>query len=275
MINESILSVTDLSVSYWDGPVESIVVESMRLAFAKGSWTAVVGANGSGKSTLARAMAGLIGIRTGSMEIATGNRIHIVLQNPETQLLGDTIREEFELSLKHRHAAAHVTTHDSQLLNILKEAGLQMPLDTPIHQLSGGQKQLLNIACCLILEADVLILDEATSMLDPASRELVLSLIRRLHRNGKTVIWITHRTEELVYADRVLLLEQGKIAFDDSVRQFCYGNTDDTVSPCEQHGMTLPYVVQVVRQLERRGLQFGQQPLHPEELGQAVAVLCR
>ncbi|GIQ67209.1 ATP-binding cassette domain-containing protein [Xylanibacillus composti] len=272
---ESIITVTGLTVSQQDGTTEKNVLENISFTLPEGSWTAIAGSNGSGKSTLARAIAGLISIRGGSISIADNIAVHIVLQNPETQLLGDTVEEELMLSLSRGQTADKSPSRMEQIQAAWEEADLQLPFHTPVRQLSGGQKQLLNIVCCLALDAEVLVLDEVTSMLDPASREHVLTLIRRLHRMGKTIVWITHRAEELVHADRVLVLDQGTLSFDGSTSQFCYGTFNEQSSPCEQYGMELPYVVQVARQLERKGLTLGAQPLLPEELAQAAAGLCR
>lgn len=250
-------------------------LHDISLQLAVGSWTALVGENGSGKSTLAKALAGISPLTEGKLEVHGGKKPHIVLQNPETQLLGDTIYEELGLSMSdiEEYSSAELRSH---MRDTLAAVGLAVPLDARVSTLSGGQKQLLNIACCIAGGAAAIIYDEATSMLDPASRRLVLEATASLHRAGATIVWITHRMEELCYADRVIALERGGIAFDGAARLFFYGDAQSqpsAPSPCEALGCAPPYTVRTARELQRLGHALPLLPLSPEQFSAAVAAL--
>lgn len=274
-ISQTIFKLEQVSVDFLEGTSERPALHQVSLELAKGSWTAVVGDNGSGKSTLSKVLAGLSPISEGRLVVTEGHSVHMVLQNPETQILGETIYEEMSLSMRN--------THDwspddlvSKMFNLLNEVGLSVPLDAPVKPLSGGQKQLLNVACCLAAGADSILFDEATSMLDPNSRNAVLEAAVKLQRSGHTIVWVTHRMEELCFAGRVLLLDQGRIAFDGTCEQFFYGeDLSEVPSPCERFGFEPPYVVQVVRALHKLGHALPNRPLFPHQLSQAVMSLCQ
>jgi len=234
-----------------------------------GSFTALAGLNGSGKSTLAKAIAGLLAPSEGEIRLKEGASVGIVLQHPDTQLIGDTVMEEIALCAKCGDSLTEAEMRETAE-TVLRGAGLFVPPDTPVARLSGGEKQLLNVACCLAAQADIAVFDEAASMLDPASRERVLKAALAMCGKGTAVLWITHRMEELVRAHRVLALEQGRLVFDGTAAEFFYGRAAGLPSPCEKLGMEPPLVVQVVRQLEKKGVRLDAWPLLPEELGEAV-----
>lgn len=239
--------------------------------FPAGSWTAVVGSNGSGKSTMAKAAAGLGTVSSGRIMKEDGVLTYIVLQNPDSQLIGETVLEEVSLCLA---ADGSIAGKVQLVRELLEQVGLHVPLDTLVTTLSGGQKQLLNLASCLAAGANFIILDEITSMLDPASRALVLEAVQRIHRSGTAILWITHRPEELGFADRVLAMEAGQVVYDGESRHFFYPQDGEEGSPCERLGMELPYTVRVVRQLERKGYSIPERPVHARELKEVVRALC-
>jgi energy-coupling factor transport system ATP-binding protein len=273
--NSIALSIENLFIIYGDAERKKLALQGVSLDVKRGSWTSVVGANGSGKSTLAKAIAGLSMPNDGHIRQTEDIRVHIVLQNPDTQILGQTIQEEIKLSLREDIQASEQERLD--IRSILDEVGLSLPLDTPTSELSGGEKQLLNIAACMAAGANVFVLDEVTSMLDYASRDLVIQVIQKLNRKGATILWCTHRSEEISYSEQVIVLEQGCIAYSGSSRQFLYGNSseEESSSPCERWGMELPYIVQVVKQLEKRGYSLLKQPLLPQELSEAIQFRCQ
>ncbi|WP_169823474.1 energy-coupling factor ABC transporter ATP-binding protein [Paenibacillus yonginensis] len=250
-------------------------LQEISFELPKGSWTAVIGDNGSGKSTLSKVMSGFLPVSEGRRVLAAGHRVYAVLQNPETQLLGETVDEELQLSLR---SLTDMDARDKEkrMRELLNEVGLSVPLDRPVKHLSGGQKQLLNIACCLGAGADPILFDEATSMLDPGSRKSVMEAAVRLHRLGTTIVWVTHRMEELCFAERILLLEHGHVRYDGETEAFFYGqdqagNYDPgEPSPCEQLGYEPPYVVQVARSLHKRGYLLQARPLFSAQLSEEV-----
>ena len=167
----------------------------------------LVGENGSGKSTLFRLING--GIRPKSGKIFCSLRPSMVYQNPDHQLLMPTCKSELMLSVPK-------TIPKNNLLHLihyaLEKVDLGEMLDRPIHTLSGGQKQRLTIACALIGNKNFVLLDEPTALLDRESQLKVLKTIKDLtsdHRKPLSALWITHRYEELTYADSVAELKNG------------------------------------------------------------------
>jgi energy-coupling factor transport system ATP-binding protein len=169
----------------------------------------LVGSNGSGKSTLLRLIAGLLQPDGGS--IRTSGRVSLVFQNPDHQLLLPSCASDLLLSLP---TGLSIAERRRRVDLALEQVGLAGLAQRPIHTLSGGQKQRLAIAGALASEADLLLLDEPTALLDPDSQQEVLELIRRLcpsEANGLAALWITHRLEELELCDGAARMERGRI----------------------------------------------------------------
>lgn len=170
----------------------------------------LVGSNGSGKSTLLRLIAGLLTPSEGTIE--RHGRAALVFQNPDHQLLLPSCSSDLLLSLAEELPRPE---RRQRLERCLAEVGLAGLLQRPIHTLSGGQKQRLAIAGALASDADLLLLDEPTALLDPGSQREVLELIRRLcgpQPGQLSALWITHRLEELELCDGAARMEAGRIA---------------------------------------------------------------
>ncbi len=205
------------------GPSAPLVVEGLAFAWdngrialtncsltipGSGLWM-LVGSNGSGKSTLLRLLAGLLQPSEGTIQMA--GKAALVFQNPDHQLLLPSCGSDLQLGLP---ADLNAAARRVRMEEVLDQVGLNGMAQRPIHTLSGGQKQRLAIAGALASEADLLLLDEPTALLDPESQRDVLVLIRRLcsrrHR-PITALWITHRLEELERCDGAALMEGGRI----------------------------------------------------------------
>lgn len=267
------ISLHDVSI-FLPGQEES-VLRNLNLNVGQGEWLAVVGLNGCGKSVLGRLLAGLAGRYSGEIHrTADGirGRVCVVMQNPEAQLVGDTVREEVILALEHRGLPAEEILARSE--GALRLVGLWERREQPVEQLSGGQKQLLAMAGAVSLHPSVLVADEATAMLDPESRHKVLELMKVLHQQGVSIVMITQLLEETVYAERLIALDQGRLAYDGDVREFFYGERLDgrslQVAPCQGMGLELPYSVQVAHNLLLQGIRLPGKPLTADELLEAV-----
>ena len=172
-----------------------------------GLWM-LVGGNGSGKSTLLRLIAGLLEQQSGRVHCPL--KAALVFQNPDHQLLLPSCATDLQLSLP---AGLNQEERQSRLSGALAQVGLAGFEQRPIHTLSGGQKQRLAIAGALASEAQLLLMDEPTALLDPTSQQEVLTLIRRLCSQAQaplTALWITHRLEELDGCDGAALMQQGR-----------------------------------------------------------------
>ena len=173
-----------------------------------GLWM-IVGSNGSGKSTLFRLIKGMLQPDAGRIDCRL--KPSLVFQNPNHQLLLPTCRSDLFLSLPRGLSPSQ---RQNRIREVLKQVDLEDIEARPIHTLSGGQKQRLALAGALVSDANLLLLDEPTALLDPASQKSILSIVRRLCSDGSnplTALWITHRLEELKYCDGAARMEEGKV----------------------------------------------------------------
>jgi len=174
-----------------------------------GLWM-LVGENGCGKSTLLKLIKGILKPTDGY--INRPSKLSFVFQNPDHQILMPTCGSELILNIK-GNFSKRVITH--KVKHSLESVGLEGFWKRPIHTLSGGQKQRLAIASALISESNFILMDEPTALLDKLSRKKILDITKSLihHKtHPKTILWITHRLDELVYADKVSVMKQGNLS---------------------------------------------------------------
>lgn len=200
------------------------VLHEISLAVKKGEFLAIVGGNGSGKSTLAKLMKGLLLPKKGSVQFNNPGSskpgmaadihryIGIVFQNPDDQFITTTVTDEIVFGMENIRIPRDEM--HGRLNEVLSAVQLENEADAMPHQLSGGQKQRAAIAAVLAMQPDMIILDEATSMLDPEGRQQILLIMQELHRQGVSIVHITHHMDEVLYAERVLLLHEGHVAYD-------------------------------------------------------------
>jgi energy-coupling factor transport system ATP-binding protein len=196
-------------------------VDDVSFDIYEGEWLAIVGHNGSGKSTLAKLLNGLHYPASGVIKVndielteetvwEIRRKIGMVFQNPDNQFVGTTVQDDVAFGLE--NAGVPRSTMVARVLGALTKVKMDKFLDQEPHHLSGGQKQRVAIAGVLALQPDIIILDEATSMLDPRGREEVLETVRELkEENVITVISITHDLEEAAKADRMIIMNEGKL----------------------------------------------------------------
>lgn len=266
-----------LSLSLRDGQRVLPVLQDIDLHIDTGEWVTLTGANGSGKSSLVRIVNGLLLPTAG--EVATNgldlrspsNRrqvkrtVQTVFQNPLSQTVGSTPEEDVAFGLENRGIPGEEM--HLRVAQALKLTGLEDKASRPVEELSGGERQRLAIACCMALEPELLIFDEATSMLDPISRNGIFALARELWKRGVTVLWVTQRMEELAAGERALVLEQGRLLYDGTPRGLFYGSGLPAALGWED-----PPAVAVGRVMQDGGWPQEQLPLTEHELEEA---LCR
>jgi len=219
----SYIKVKNLSFSYNE---KTNVLDDINLEINKGDWIAILGHNGSGKSTLAKTLVGLLEPKTGEIIIdemildenntyEIRKKIGIVFQNPDNQFVGVTVRDDIAFGMENlcvpREEMLEKIDFYAKKVNMLEF------LDKEPSNLSGGQKQRVAIAGILAMQSDIIIFDEATSMLDPYSREELIRYIKTLHKDGLTIIMITHDINEALLADKILVMNKGKVyAFEET-----------------------------------------------------------
>lgn len=201
---------------------ETDALAGVSFAVKRGSYTSLIGHNGSGKSTIAKLIAGLLVAKSGSIRVAgkTMNEeniseirrhIGIVFQNPDNQFIGSSVRDDIAFGLENYQVPQEeilpIVEHYATLVE------MSSFLEREPEKLSGGQKQRVAIAGVLAMQPQILILDEATSMLDPRGKEEVNQLIRKLHqdRPEMTILSITHDIEEAAQSDDVIVMNKGKV----------------------------------------------------------------
>jgi energy-coupling factor transport system ATP-binding protein len=197
--------VKDLSFAWSQG---ATVLNKCSLSVPKGEFWMLLGANGSGKSTLLRLLAGLLEPQTGLIEI--DRPMGFVFQNPDHQLVMPTVGADVAFGLVSEHLSyAQTQVRVEQALAVLN---LQDLIRRPIYALSGGQKQRVAIAGAIARQSQVLLLDEPTALLDGESQADLVQEVRRIVKERSlTALWVTHRLNELDYADGAFLLEKGEV----------------------------------------------------------------
>jgi len=249
---ESILKFDDVYFSYDEETDETQgevhwAVSALSLEVKRGDFIAVLGHNGSGKSTLAKLSNAILipdkgevtvkGISTKDEDRTLEIRKHVgmVFQNPDNQIVATVVEED--VAFGPENLGLEPAEIRERVDDALKAVGMYEFRENEPHNLSGGQKQRVAIAGILAMRPECIVLDESTAMLDPKGRREVLETVRKLHDEfGMAVVFITHYMDEAALADRVIVMEQGKVLFDGA--------------PCD--------VFQNVEELRRVGLDVPQ-----------------
>ena len=247
-------------VSYQYEPDARPAVSHVTLAVERGSFVAVLGHNGSGKSTLAKLMNALFlptegrvlvcGMDTLTEEKVWNIRRHagMVFQNPDNQIVANVVREDVAFGLENLGVPQDEMVRRVEAA--LSAVRMSEFAETAPHMLSGGQKQRVAIAGALAMEPELIIMDEATAMLDPSGRAEVLATVRKLNREkGMTVVWITHFMEEAAVADRLVVMNDGSVAMEGTPRQVF-----SRVEEIKALGLDVPPMAELAQALRDRGL---------------------
>lgn len=267
-----ILSLQNITFTYdLEQPEVKNAVEDVSFSVEQGEWIAIVGHNGSGKSTIAKIMNGLLFPQEGTVEIfgmpmneenlwSIRSQLGMVFQNPDNQFVGATVQDDVAFALENNGVPYEdMVSRVEQALEQVKMSGFMN--HEPQH-LSGGQKQRVAIAGALALRPKLLILDEATSMLDPQGRQEVLDTVRTLREEtGLTVLSITHDLEEAILADRLLFMNQGE--------KFAEGKPSEIFALGEKLialGLDLPFSMKMAHLLMQEGVSLEGTHMSEREL---------
>ncbi len=267
-----ILSLNNVTFSYTPEENESRnAVENVSFTVQESEWIAIVGHNGSGKSTIAKLMNGLLYPQQGDVRILrevlseenlweSRSQMGMVFQNPDNQFVGATVQDDVAFALENNGVPFEDMVE--RVNAALEQVKMSDFLDHEPHHLSGGQKQRVAIAGALALKPKLLILDEATSMLDPQGRAEVLQTVQTLRaETGLTVISITHDLEEAMLADRVLFMNDGK-KFAEGTPAEIFALGDKLV----ELGLDLPFAMKLSKLLQKEGVPLMGQHMTEEEL---------
>ena len=252
------------------------VLQNIDLTVQTGEFVCVLGHNGCGKSTLAKLMNGLFQPTAGTVLIGGMDtrgeddmfRVRacagMVFQNPDNQTVATVVEEDVAFGPENLGVPQEELR--TRVDQALKAVGMSEYAKKEPHRLSGGQKQRVAIAGVLAMEPKLLILDEATAMLDPRGREEVLSTVRKLNREKQiTVVWITHFMEGTVEADRLLIMDQGHLCLEGAPREL-FARTEEL----RALKLETPVATQIAQALREHGIPMPNDILTPEELTDAL-----
>jgi energy-coupling factor transport system ATP-binding protein len=268
------ISIQNVRFSYDDieetkNPVYA--VDGVSLEFEKGGFTAVIGHNGCGKSTLAKHLNAMLLPDSGKVYVDGDDtsdenktydireKVGLVLQNPDNQLVASIVEED--VAFGPENLGIEPAEIRKKVDNALKAVGMYDYRMHAPYKLSGGQKQRIAIAGVLAIEPQCIVLDEPTAMLDPSGRAEVMNTLIKLNREmGITVILITHFMEEAVLADRVVVMDGGKV--------LTRGTPDEVFSQVEllkKHRLDVPQAAELAFRLKGRGANIDKIPLTAED----------
>lgn len=250
---------------------ESPALKDVSFSIKKGEWIAIIGHNGSGKSTLAKTINGLLlpssgEIFVGGKELNEENvwdirqMVGMVFQNPDNQFVGSTVEDDVAFGLENQGIPRE------EMLVRVKDALEKVRMDQfatrEPARLSGGQKQRVAIAGVVALRPDIIILDEATSMLDPEGREEVIATIRKIKEESNlTVISITHDIDEAAHANRILVMKKGQLVQEGTPEEI-FSMGQDLI----EMGLDLPFPERLKVALQARGIKVPEEYLTEERM---------
>lgn len=274
-MSETMLTAQDIHFRY-DPEQPGFAVDGVSLEVKKGEFVAVLGANGCGKSTLAKHFNAILLPETGTVLVekmdtkneenllAIRQKVGMVFQNPDNQIVATVVEEDVAFALE--NLGVDPKEIRTRIDDAMQMAGIYKHRHKGPHKLSGGQKQRVAIAGVIAMRPDCLVLDESTAMLDPRGRESVMKTIRRLnHEYGITVIAITHYMEEAAQADRVLVMNKGRIVMEGTPREV-FSQTEKVRSL----RLDVPQAAVLRDELCKAGLPMPEGIIDVEECAQAI-----
>lgn len=268
-MKEKMIEFKNVSFRYADD--QPWVLKNISFEIYQNEWVAIIGHNGSGKSTIAKLMNGLLFPQEGEI-IINGKQVNeetiwevrkdvgMVFQNPDNQFVGTTVQDDVAFGMENRGFSRDEMAN--RIEQTLKAVGMEEYMLTEPHRLSGGQKQRVAIASVLAISPEVLILDEATAMLDPKGRSEIMQTVAHVQAQQQlSLITITHDLSEVVQAKRVIVMNEGEI-WDQSSPRNIFARREEL----REIGLDVPFVSQLAHELKQAGIQITNEPLNHEEL---------
>lgn len=281
----SLINTTNLSFDYIkrdeDGNVEGIIraIDDVNIEVKAGEFIAILGSNGSGKSTLAKHLNALLFPTEGSVWVDGKNTSDtssvwdirksagMIFQNPDNQIIGQVVEEDVGFGPENMG----IPTEEiwQRVEESLKSVGMWEYRKSSPNRLSGGQKQRVSIAGVIAMHPKCIVMDEPTAMLDPNGRYEVIRAARALNEvENVTIILITHYMEEVIYADRVIVMDKGKVVMQGTPREV-FSN----INKLKELRLDVPQVTILAHELKKRGLMLPEGILTAEELSVALQKL--
>ncbi len=267
---EEIVQLNNISFSYSEEDLRP-ALNDVSLSINRGEWIAVIGPNGSGKSTLAKTINGLIEADAGEVIIGgtklteesvwdVRRKVGMVFQNPDNQFVGSTVQDDVAFGLENIGVPREEMLE--RVAKAVKVVNMADFMDKEPARLSGGQKQRVAIAGIIALAPDIIILDEATTMLDPKGRREVIETIQQLKKEQNlTVISITHDIDEAAKANRIFVMQAGELKRIGTPEEIFSVGADII-----DMGLDIPFPEKLKYQLARQGLEVPAEYLTEERM---------
>ncbi|MCR5482574.1 MAG: energy-coupling factor transporter ATPase [Clostridia bacterium] len=276
---EEIIRVENLTFEYStdESLIATKALDNVSFSIEKGSFTAIIGRNGSGKSTLAKHLNALLlpvegRVLVGGIDTADSSklwnirqRVGMVFQNPDNQLVSAIVEDD--VAFGPENLGIEPAQIRERVDAALDAVNMYAHRKKAPHLLSGGQKQRIAIAGVIAMEPECIVFDEPTAMLDPSGRKAVMDIIEKLHDKGITVILITHFMDEAAKADRIIIMDKGRIALDGTPQEI-FLNADKV----RELNLELPLGADIADRLRKAGIDVPQNIIEAEEM---VEFLCR
>ncbi len=258
---------------------ESKAIDGVSMEVHQGEFIAILGHNGSGKSTLAKHINGILYPSDGDVFVKDMNTKEeaniwsirqsagMVFQNPDNQIIGTIVEEDVAFGPEN----LGVPTEEiwERVEKSLKAVRMEAFREKSPNRLSGGQKQRVAIAGVLAMEPDCIILDEPTAMLDPKGRRGVIEAVKDLNKEkGITILLITHYMDEVIDADRIFVMDKGKVVMNDTPEEIF-----KRVEELKSYGLEVPFATELAWQLRKEGVELPDKILRREELIEALCQL--
>lgn len=276
---ETIIRIENLIFEYKREEEQEVVraIDNVSLEIPRGSFTAIIGRNGSGKSTLAKNLNALLLPTSGEIWIDGYNtkdpeslwqvrqRAGMVFQNPDNQLVSSIVEDD--VAFGPENLAIPPDEIRKRVDESLKAVGMYEERKKAPHMLSGGQKQRIAIAGVVAMKPQCIILDEPTAMLDPRGRDEVMAIMKKLHQEGITILLITHFMEEAAQAERVIIMDQGRICMDGTPEEIFARSRE-----IRELSLDVPLPVELAEGLRENGIPVPRSIITTEEM---VDYLCQ
>ena len=272
---DKIIRAENLRHVYKSSAGDRVALEGVSFSIDAGEFVAIIGTNGSGKSTLAKNFNALLLPTAGKIFVDgldTSNEknlwhvrqnVGMVFQNPDSEIVAAIVEDDVAFGLENLGIAPEKIRERVDLA--LDDVNMSDYKKFAPSKLSGGQKQRIAIAGVIAMQTKIIVLDEPTAMLDPQGRREILQMVKRLHAQGLTIIYITHFMAEAAEAQRVLVMESGRIIRSGTPREIF---TD--VKEMNRLGFDVPVAAEIAERLRRRGFKLPQKILTANELAEAL-----
>ena len=270
----------NVSFSYDEEEKKVFALKDVSFSVDKGEFVVVLGHNGSGKSTIAKLSNSIFIPSSGKVsvdgmdtsveknEFEIRKKVGVVFQNPDNQIVASIVEED--VAFGPENLAVEPAEIRKRVDDSLKAVGMYEYRMHETHRLSGGQKQRVAIAGIIAMQPDCIVLDEPTAMLDPKGRAEVMNTVMRLNKEmGKSIVFITHFMEEAVNADKVMVVDNGRILTEGTPQEVF--SQSELLYKC---GLTIPDVTALSQMLKNAGVEIGENILTEEDFVEAFLTLC-